>query len=156
MDPEYYMTQQLTEKSDVYSFGVVQLELLIARPPIQKGKYIVREVEEAINKTPNELEKILDPYLGSPHTIGGLTKFVNLAMRCVQKLGDDRPKMAEVVREIEAIIDLVVLSLDAESPSTFSTKNTGDVEDLYNPYSDSVSVSDSSSVYVPFATELRR
>ncbi|KAL4556394.1 hypothetical protein LXL04_039045 [Taraxacum kok-saghyz] len=154
MDPEYYMTQQLTEKSDVYSFGVVLLELLTARPPIQKGKYIVREVDEAISNTPNELDKILDPYLGSPHRIGGLTKFVNLAMRCVQNLGVDRPKMGEVVREIEAIIDIVVLSLDAESPSTFSTKNSGDVEDLYNPYSDSVT--DSSSIYVPFETELRR
>ncbi|CAH1444131.1 unnamed protein product [Lactuca virosa] len=154
MDPEYYMTQQLTEKSDVYSFGVVLLELLTARPPIHKGKYIVREVNEAIDNSPNELHKILDPYLGSSKTVGGLTKFVNLAMRCVQDLGVDRPKMGDVVREIEAIINLAVVNVDAESPSTFSTQNTGKVEDLYHPYSDSVS--DSSSLYVPFETELRR
>ncbi|KAI3509114.1 hypothetical protein L1887_24140 [Cichorium endivia] len=154
MDPEYYMTQQLTEKSDVYSFGVVLMELLTARPPIQKGKYIVREVNEAIDKSPNELYKILDPYLGQSQTIGGLTKFVNLAMRCVEDLGVDRPKMADVVREIETIIDLAVSSLDGESPSTFSSQNTGIVGDLYHPYSDSVS--DSSGLYVPFETELRR
>ncbi|KAK9928622.1 hypothetical protein M0R45_025746 [Rubus argutus] len=44
LDPEYYMTQRLTEKSDVYGFGVLMLELLTARRPIEQGKYIVREI----------------------------------------------------------------------------------------------------------------
>ncbi|XP_024966564.1 probable leucine-rich repeat receptor-like protein kinase At5g49770 [Cynara cardunculus var. scolymus] len=156
MDPEYYMTQQLTEKSDVYSFGVVLLEVLTARSPIQKGKYIVREVKEAINRSgdPSGLSEILDPSLGSSQTLGGLTKFVNLAMSCVQDAGVDRPKMGEVVREIESIIDLAALSLDPDSSSTFSTQNTGNVVDLYHPYGDSIS--DESSLYVPFETDLRR
>ncbi|KAI3509120.1 hypothetical protein L1887_24146 [Cichorium endivia] len=156
MDPEYFMTQQLTEKSDVYSFGVVLLELLTARPPIQKGTHVVREVKEAIGKSgdSNGLDKILDPYLGSAQTLGGLTKFVNLAMRCVQDVGVDRPKMGDVVREIENIINLTLLSCDAGSPSTFSSQNIGKVRDLYDPYSDSVS--DASSLIIAFETELRR
>lgn len=45
MDPEYYMTNQLTEKSDVYNFGVVLLEIITGKIPIDKGRYIVREVK---------------------------------------------------------------------------------------------------------------
>ncbi|KAI3810638.1 hypothetical protein L1987_20259 [Smallanthus sonchifolius] len=150
MDPEYFMTQQLTEKSDVYSFGVVLLELLTAKSPIKNGKYIVREVQDAIGKS-NGLYTILDPSLGSFQTLGGLTKFVDLAMSCLQDSGVDRPKMGEVVREIETIIDLAV---GGDSSLTFSSQNTGKVGDLYHPYGDSVS--DASSLSMPFETELRR
>ncbi|KVI11362.1 Concanavalin A-like lectin/glucanase, subgroup, partial [Cynara cardunculus var. scolymus] len=109
----------------------------------------------AINRSgdPSGLSEILDPSLGSSQTLGGLTKFVNLAMSCVQDAGVDRPKMGEVVREIESIIDLAALSLDPDSSSTFSTQNTGNVVDLYHPYGDSIS--DESSLYVPFETDLR-
>ncbi|KAI3752091.1 hypothetical protein L2E82_23263 [Cichorium intybus] len=156
MDPEYYMTQQLTEKSDVYSFGIVLLELLTARSPIHRGKFIVRVINDAIGKSgdPNGLYTILDPSLGPSQNLGGLTEFLNLAMRCVQDSGVDRPKMGEVVREIENIIELAVLSVDDESASTFLSQNMGNTGDLYHPYGDSVS--DASSLSLPFETELRR
>lgn len=44
LDPEYFLTHQLTDKSDVYSLGVVFLELLTGMQPITHGKNIVREV----------------------------------------------------------------------------------------------------------------
>ncbi|KAL5994808.1 Wall-associated receptor kinase 3 [Asimina triloba] len=34
LDPEYLLTNQLTEKSDVYSFGVVLVELLTGKKPV--------------------------------------------------------------------------------------------------------------------------
>ncbi|KAL4655157.1 hypothetical protein ACB092_01G431300 [Castanea dentata] len=120
MDPEYYMTQQLTEKSDVYSFGVVMLELITARMPIERGKYIVRVVQTAIDRTKDlyNLQEILDPTIGLQTSLKGLEKFVDLAMRCVEELGGNRPTMGDVVKEIENVMHMVGLNPNAESAST--------------------------------------
>lgn len=107
MDPEYYMTQQLTDKSDVYSFGVVLLELMTARAPIQSGKHIVRLVHEAMgdSKDPQSLDEVIDPTLGSASKLSGIWRFVELAMSCVSEAAAERPSMGEVVREIENIME---------------------------------------------------
>ncbi|KAM4126236.1 hypothetical protein ACB094_01G373000 [Castanea mollissima] len=120
MDPEYYMTQQLTEKSDVYSFGVVMLELITARMPIERGKYIVRVVQTAIDRTKDlyNLQEILDPTISLQTSLKGLEKFVDLAMRCVEELGGNRPAMGDVVKEIENVMHMVGLNPNAESAST--------------------------------------
>ncbi|KAI9121130.1 hypothetical protein K1719_008163 [Acacia pycnantha] len=121
LDPEYYMTQQLTEKSDVYSFGVLMLELVTARRPIEKGKYIVREVQNVMDTSKElfNLHSIIDPFINKvtppPH---GLEKFVALAMRCVREYAAQRPSMAEVVKEIENIMELAGLNPTSESDPT--------------------------------------
>ncbi|KAI7726692.1 hypothetical protein M8C21_010968, partial [Ambrosia artemisiifolia] len=116
MDPEYYMTQQLTEKSDTYSFGVVMLEVITARSPIEKGKYIVRKVKETMNKNKElyDLQDILDPIIGLSSQLKCLERFVDLALRCVEDTGDQRPTMSEVVKELESIMELVGLNLGLE------------------------------------------
>ncbi|XP_075492808.1 leucine-rich repeat receptor protein kinase HPCA1-like [Primulina tabacum] len=108
MDPEYYMTQQLTEKSDVYSFGVVLLELVSARPPLQHGKHIVRLVQEAMGnqRELQNLDQVIDPTLESAAKLSGLQKFLDMAMSCVKESATDRPTMGEVVREIENVTEL--------------------------------------------------
>ncbi|XP_052623205.1 leucine-rich repeat receptor protein kinase HPCA1 isoform X2 [Lactuca sativa] len=119
MDPEYYMTQQLTEKSDVYSFGIVMLELITARNPIEKGKYIVREVKEAMDREKDlyNLREVLDPIIGLTHELQGLERFVDIALRCVEDTGNQRPRMNEVVKEIESIMELAGFNPNAESAS---------------------------------------
>ncbi|XP_059461838.1 leucine-rich repeat receptor protein kinase HPCA1-like [Corylus avellana] len=137
MDPEYYMTQQLTEKSDVYSFGVLLLELITARRPIERGKHIVKEVRDAMDKTQKlyNLHEILDPPIGSGTTLKGLEKFVDLAMRCVEELGAKRPTMGEVVKEIENIMQLSGLNSNAESASTSETFEEASKGHSHHPYS---------------------
>ncbi|XP_059652149.1 leucine-rich repeat receptor protein kinase HPCA1-like isoform X2 [Cornus florida] len=136
LDPEYYMTQQLTEKSDVYSFGVLLLELITARSPIEKGKYIVREVKRAMDKTKDlyNLHGILDPAIVLGTSLKGLENFADLAMSCVEESGTDRPTMSEVVKEIENIMQLAGLNPNAESAST-SASYEGASRGYEHPYS---------------------
>ncbi|XP_015693347.1 leucine-rich repeat receptor protein kinase HPCA1-like [Oryza brachyantha] len=107
LDPEYYMTQQLTAKSDVYSFGVVLLELIVAKPPIHKQNYIVREVKTALDMGDQMycgLREVMDPILQKRGDLRGFVRFLRLALQCVEDLGADRPSMNTVVREIEVIM----------------------------------------------------
>ncbi|KAI4302608.1 hypothetical protein MLD38_038332 [Melastoma candidum] len=107
LDPEYYMTQQLTEKSDVYSFGVVMLELITAEQPIYKGKYIVREIRTVIDRNDREyfgLGEIMDPALKNGGQLIGMGTFLDLAMRCVEDSSTDRPSMSEIVKVIDQIL----------------------------------------------------
>lgn len=122
MDPEYYMTQQLTEKSDVYSFGVVLLELMSGRAPIQHGKHIVRLVQESMGdaKELKNFDQITDPNLGTKEKPSGLERFVKLALSCVRDTATERPSMGEVVRELENILELA-LNHDKEIDTVFSS-----------------------------------
>lgn len=137
MDPEYYMTQQLTDKSDVYSFGVVLLELVTARAPIQRGKHIVRLVHEAMGdgKDPQNLDEIIDPTLGSGSELGGLWRFVQLAMSCVREAAAERPSMGEVVREIENIMEMATpphKKVDHRMPTSAYVETTDDESPLHS------------------------
>ncbi|KAH9289261.1 hypothetical protein KI387_033378, partial [Taxus chinensis] len=110
LDPEYYMTNHLTDKSDVYSFGVVMLELITARLPIEDGKYIVREVRRALHSGGFDAlrKQLLDPLLSDSDSDVGLTgfeNFVNLALSCVEEMTTHRPAMSEVVKELECIAE---------------------------------------------------
>lgn len=125
MDPEYYTGQKLTEKSDVYSFGVLLLELITARKPIQRGKYIVKVVRNLIDKTQDlyGLHEIIDPVIidSGSTTLKGVEKLVDLSMKCLEESGADRPTMSDVVKEIESLLHLADLNDIAESEASNST-----------------------------------
>uniref|UniRef100_A0A251V0S5 non-specific serine/threonine protein kinase n=1 Tax=Helianthus annuus TaxID=4232 RepID=A0A251V0S5_HELAN len=123
LDPEYYMTQQLTDKSDVYSFGVVMLELVTAKLPIVKGKYIVREVRLAMDKTDEEeygLRELLDPNLKDSF-LTGFGRFIQLAMQCVEESAADRPTMSDIVKVLENILKGDGLHTSSSSASSSAT-----------------------------------
>ncbi|XP_022157310.1 probable leucine-rich repeat receptor-like protein kinase At5g49770 [Momordica charantia] len=140
LDPEYYMTQQLTEKSDVYSFGVVMLELVSAKLPIEKGKYIVREVRMLMNKNEEEyygLKHIMDATLINNTTnISGFGRFLELAMQCVEESAAERPTMSEVVKAIESILQNDGINTNTTSASSSATDFGTSKNAPRHPYND--------------------
>lgn len=153
LDPEYYMTQQLTEKSDVYSFGVVMLELITSRQPIEKGKYIVREVRTLMNKNDEEhygLRELMDPVVRNTPILIGFGRFLELAMQCVEESAADRPTMSEVVKALETILQNDGMNTNSTSASSSATDFGVTKGGMRHPYIDTTftkkdNVNDSSS-----------
>ncbi|KAL8557762.1 hypothetical protein ACS0TY_005026 [Phlomoides rotata] len=138
LDPEYYMTQQLTEKSDVYSFGVVMLEMITGRQPIEKGKYIVREVSIVMDKndeTHYGLKDKMDPVIRNAQDLMGFPRFFELAMQCVEESASDRPTMSETVKTLEAILQNEGLNTNSSSLGEELGQGKGTPK---HPYNDSL------------------
>nr|XP_043631074.1 wall-associated receptor kinase-like 1 [Erigeron canadensis] len=105
-DPEYFQSSQFTEKSDVYSFGVVLLELLTREKPISLTRFgehrnlathFMFAMEEGREMS------IFDPMLVNEDSKGELLAIANLAQRCLNSKGKNRPTMKEVAIELEGM-----------------------------------------------------
>ncbi|KAH0448089.1 hypothetical protein IEQ34_021889 [Dendrobium chrysotoxum] len=112
LDPEYFHTGLLSEKSDVYSFGVVLVELLTAEKPVSLSKseeqrnlasYFVGLVKE------NRILEIVDRRVAKDAEPLSLSAAADLARRCLNVSGEDRPMMKEVAVELNALRSLLML-----------------------------------------------
>ncbi|KAK4261853.1 hypothetical protein QN277_004796 [Acacia crassicarpa] len=109
IDPEYYVTLQLTPRSDVYSFGVVLLEVLSGKPHIfrnmekQMGS-LVDWVKKCYEK--GEIEEVVDPFLKGTITPQCLNKFLRIALACLHENGKLRPSMRDVVSGLETVLKM--------------------------------------------------
>ncbi|CAA7046249.1 unnamed protein product [Microthlaspi erraticum] len=123
LDPEYFMTQQLTVKSDVYSFGVVLLELLTGMHPFFEGTHIIREVRMAYEC--GTVQSVADSRMGeiSPDKV---KKLAELALWCCEDRPETRPAMSKVVKELETICQTVRETADmfAETTTLLYTKTS--------------------------------
>ncbi|XP_071695365.1 receptor-like protein kinase HERK 1 [Rutidosis leptorrhynchoides] len=105
-DPMYIETGLLTKESDVYSFGVLLFEVLYGRScfntiagsfgqllvPTWKKNYVEKKIDGI------HILQDMDP--------SSLKLFSDIAYRCVEEFREDRPKMAEVVTELEIALDI--------------------------------------------------
>lgn len=97
MDPEYVVTQELTEKSDVYSYGVLLLEIVTARRAIQDNKNLVEWFQKYVTSE-SSLPELVDPSIRDSFDLDQLQTVVSIVRWCTQREGRDRPSIKQVLR----------------------------------------------------------
>ncbi|XP_019455620.1 PREDICTED: probable LRR receptor-like serine/threonine-protein kinase At1g05700 isoform X2 [Lupinus angustifolius] len=126
MDPDYTMSNRLTEKSDVYGFGVVILEIITGQPAIIKMHddykiHISQWVSPMISN--GDIENIVDSKLEGDFDTNSVWKAVEIAMACLSK-SSKRPNMSKVVTELKECFtaELARKRTDRDTENQYSTE----------------------------------
>ncbi|EOY26999.1 Leucine-rich repeat protein kinase family protein, putative [Theobroma cacao] len=99
-DPEYIISNNLTEKSDVYSFGVVLLETITSRLFVMKSHETVH-ISDWVNSmlSNGDAKNIVDTRLQGDFDMNSLSKAIELALACVSPQSLARPAVNHAVME---------------------------------------------------------
>ncbi|KMT14400.1 hypothetical protein BVRB_4g071790 [Beta vulgaris subsp. vulgaris] len=118
--PEWFRNKPVTVKVDVYSFGVLLLEIICCR------KSVCMELieEEAAILTDwafdcyqsNRLDSLVNDDMEALNDIKTLTRFVKVALWCIQEDSNLRPTMKRVMQMLEGVADVP----SPPSPTSFS------------------------------------
>nr|XP_043631888.1 probable LRR receptor-like serine/threonine-protein kinase At1g67720 [Erigeron canadensis] len=143
LDPEYYISNHLTEKSDVYSFGVILLELISGKEAISNESFGMncRNIVQwaKLHIANGDIQGIVDPALGDEFDIQSMWKIAEKALMCVQPHANVRPSMSEVIKEIQ---DAILIERGVEEGSSeelshnsfHSSLNMGLVDTSIDPH----------------------
>jgi len=105
--PEVTDSKKITQKSDVYSFGVLLLEMLTGKVPMRYPGYedvvdLPRWVKSVVREEWTA-EVFDEELLRGQYVEEGKVQMLQIALACVAKTPDMRPRMDEAVRMIEEI-----------------------------------------------------
>jgi serine/threonine protein kinase len=134
LDPESFISHQLTEKSDVYSFGVVLLELITRKRAMCNDRSNKKKSLSYIFLLmfrQNKHRILLDSETTDEAVIAVLEKLAKLAVHCLRPSGDDRPTMKEVAECLQMLRRLY----------TDTTRNYGDIHYAHNDHEGPSSIS---------------
>ncbi|KAF7017469.1 hypothetical protein CFC21_030912 [Triticum aestivum] len=132
LDPEYMQTCQLTDKSDVYSFGVILLEILTGQLPLklegsEKQRSLALIFLSAMKE--NNLNDVLVSHVKVQESKELLAGLADLAKKCLDMCGDNRPSMKEVADELNRLRKLslhpwVRLDVEPEAENLLGREST--------------------------------
>uniref|UniRef100_A0A1J3E0V2 Putative cysteine-rich receptor-like protein kinase 23 n=1 Tax=Noccaea caerulescens TaxID=107243 RepID=A0A1J3E0V2_NOCCA len=102
MSPEYAMYGHFSMKSDVYSFGVLVLEIISGKKNSSlyhmdgsASNLVTYTWRLWSNGSPLEL---VDPSFQDNYQTNEITRFIHIALLCVQEEVEDRPTMSAIVQ----------------------------------------------------------
>ncbi|XP_078434770.1 putative receptor-like protein kinase At1g49730 [Wolffia australiana] len=121
LDPEYAITQELTEKSDVYSYGVVLLELVTGRRAIQDKKNLVTWSQKFIADE-STLPSLVDPAIRGTMDLEQLHVVVWIIQWCTRKEAKTRPSIRQVLRSLDEHIGLPFHGKEKEGEVSYLPK----------------------------------
>ncbi|XP_026432746.1 wall-associated receptor kinase 5-like [Papaver somniferum] len=106
LDPEYFITSQLTHKSDVYSFGVVLAELLTGELPIcfekpEEQRSLATHFSSL--KEGDNVFQLIDAKVTSDGKAEDLFAVAKITWKCLKLKGEDRPVMKQIAADLEVL-----------------------------------------------------
>lgn len=105
MDPEYMITNELTEKSDIYSLGVLLLEIVTARRAVHDNKNLVEWAKKYVD-TDSNLAALVDPELEHAYNVQELRAVIDIVQMCTRAEGRLRPNIKKVLRLLSERLDV--------------------------------------------------
>ena len=105
--PEATDSKKISHKSDVYGFGVLLLEMLTGKTPVRYPGYedvvdLPRWVRSVVREEWTA-EVFDEELLRGQYVEEEMVQMLQIALACVAKGSDNRPRMDEVVRMLEEI-----------------------------------------------------